>query len=89
MLGNVKGSNRSSKVMVLAMNEVNKESRRPITCSRQVNTAESLKARAGGPSLRQPVCSLTAKHKYIQLKHFGMEITKSIFLTKHHDHNEA
>ena len=40
-------------------------------------------ARSGGPSLKQPVFNWGAKDKYLELKHFGMEVTH-IFCTKHY-----
>ena len=49
---------------------------------------EVTKARSDRPSLKQPVANWAAKAKYIDLKHFEMEVT-NIFLTRHYNIGNA
>ena len=65
----------------------NNESRRAVTGAGQATVGETARARSGGQSLMSLVINWTGK-KYIELKHFKMEVT-NIFLVRHYDISEA
>ena len=76
----------TAKVIVMAITEMREEERRAITGTGQPKTAEGMKPRVGRPSLMQPVFSLNANDKYVELKQYEIDLI-NIFLTRHYELN--